>query len=108
MVCEEGLYDKKDIEKNTVILTDEKSLYSSQLVAADFNWISCDKPTEPLRVTAKPRYRAKEAPATAELLPNGEVRIVFDEPQRAITKGQAVVLYDGDTVVGGGTIIKTD
>lgn len=99
---------RKDLEKNTVILTDEKSLYSKELIAADFNWIFCDNPKEPLRVTAKPRYRAKEAPATAYPLENGDVRIVFDEPQRAITMGQAVVLYDGDTVAGGGTIIKTE
>lgn len=99
---------KKDLEKNTVILTDEKSLYSKELVASDFNWISCDKPAEPMRVTAKPRYRAKEASATATLLSDGNVKVVFDEPQRAITKGQAVVLYDGEIVVGGGTIIKAE
>lgn len=99
---------RKDLENNTVILTDEKSLYSKELIATDFNWISCDKPDGILKVTAKPRYRAKEAPATAELLENGDVKIIFDEPQRAITKGQAVVLYDGDIVVGGGTIIKTE
>ncbi|MCQ2470785.1 MAG: tRNA 2-thiouridine(34) synthase MnmA [Clostridia bacterium] len=99
---------RKDLEKNTVILTDEKSLYSTELVANDFNWIAYDKPNEPVSVTAKPRYRAKEAPATAEVLEDGSVKITFDEPQRAITKGQAVVLYDGELVVGGGTIIKTD
>ncbi len=99
---------KKDLEKNTVILTDEKSLYSSELIASDFNWILYDKPEKKIRVTAKPRYRAKEAPATAEVLENGDVKIVFDTPQRAITKGQAVVLYDGDIVVGGGTIIVTE
>lgn len=99
---------KKDMENNTVILTDEKSLYSTKLIASDFNWILYERPEGKIRVTAKPRYRAKEAPATAEVLDNGDVRIVFDSPQRAITKGQAVVLYDGDTVVGGGTIIVTD
>lgn len=99
---------KKDLENNTVILTDEKSLYSTTLIADDFNWISRENPTEPLKVTAKPRYRAKDAPATAYPLENGQVKIVFDAPQRAITVGQAVVIYDGDIVAGGGTIIKTE
>lgn len=98
---------KKDLENNTVILTDEKALYSNELIATDFNWI-IEKPTEPIKVTAKPRYRAKEASATATLLSDGNVKVVFDEPQRAITKGQAVVLYNGDVVVGGGTIIKAE
>lgn len=98
---------KKDLENNTVILTDEKALYSNELIATDFNWI-IEKPTEPIKVTAKPRYRAKEASATVTLLSDGNVKVVFDEPQRAITKGQAVVLYNGDVVVGGGTIIKAE
>lgn len=58
-------------------------------------------------VTAKPRYRSKEAPATARVLEGGKVEIVFHEPQRALTIGQAVVLYDGENVVGGGTITQT-
>lgn len=99
---------RKDLENNTVVLTDEKSLYSSELVASDFNWISCEAPSEPISVTAKPRYRAKEAPAKAEVLKNGDVKIIFDEPQRAVTVGQAVVIYNGDIVVGGGTIIKAE
>lgn len=98
---------KKDLENNTVILTDEKALYSNELIATDFNWI-IEKPTEPIKVTAKPRYRAREASATVTLLSDGNVKVVFDEPQRAITKGQAVVLYNGDVVVGGGTIIKAE
>lgn len=59
---------------------------------------------QPMRVTAKLRYRQKEQPATAVQTDEDTLRIEFDEPQRAVTKGQAVVLYDGDTVVGGGTI----
>ena len=59
-----------------------------------------------MRVTAKTRYRAKEAPATARVLSDGRVELVFDEPQRAITTGQAAVLYDGENVVGGGTIVE--
>lgn len=95
---------RKCMEKNEVVLAPEKELFSTVLTAKDFNWIAYDAPQSPVRVTAKPRYRAKEAPATAEVLADGRVRVVFDEPQRAITAGQAVVLYDGDVVVGGGTI----
>ncbi len=101
---------RKDMENNKVILSPETGLFHRTLTADDFNWISMEQPevgTE-LRVTAKPRYRAKEAPATATMLENGVVQVTFDEPQRALTVGQAVVLYDGDTVVGGGTIRTTE
>ncbi len=96
---------KKDIEKNTVTLVPEAELYTMSCVAADFNWIAFDAPSTPIRVTAKTRYRAKEAPATATVLGDGRVKIDFDFPERAITPGQAVVLYDGDSVVGGGRIL---
>ena len=62
--------------------------------------------SEPKRVTAKIRYRHKEQPAIAWQTPDGILHVKFDEPQRAITKGQAVVMYDGDEVVGGGVINK--
>ena len=96
----------KDPEHNTVTLVPDEKLYSRELTAEDFNWISFEAPLpgEVIRITAKPRYRAQEAPATAVLQQDGRVRIVFDEPQRAITSGQAVVLYYGEDVVGGGTI----
>lgn len=96
----------KDMEKNQVILAPEKELFSAELMAEDFNWIACPPPAAPMAVTAKTRYRAKEAPARAVALPDGRVRVVFDEPVRAITTGQAVVLYQGDLVVGGGTICQ--
>lgn len=99
---------RKDLEKNQVILSEEKELFTREFQAEDFNWISCEPPREPLKVTAKTRYHAKEAPAQAEVLEGGRVRIVFDTPQRAITVGQAVVLYDGENVVGGGTICATE
>ena len=69
------------------------------------NWIAIPALTEPRRVTARTRYHQTEQPATVYPLDNGIVKVVFDEPQRAITRGQAVVLYDGDVVVGGGTIL---
>ena len=96
----------KDLQENTVILAPEKNLYSRELFAGDFNWILYEEPAPgvSIRVTAKPRYRAKEAAAVATVLDDGRVKVVFDEPQRAITQGQAVVLYDGEYVVGGGTI----
>lgn len=91
-------------QENAVVLCGESGLYSKRLVASDFNWIAYDKPKQPIRVTAKTRYRAKEAPATAFVQADGTVELVFDEPQRAVTEGQAVVLYEGDSVAGGGTI----
>ena len=95
----------KDMEKNTVTVGPESELFKTTLIAGDFNWISVPELTAPMRVKAKARYRQVEQPATVYPLENGLVKVVFDEPQRAITRGQAVVLYDGDVVVGGGTIL---
>ena len=95
----------KDMEKNTITVGPESELFKTTLIAGDFNWISVPELTAPMRVKAKARYRQVEQPATAYPLENGLVKVVFDEPQRAITRGQAVVLYDGDVVVGGGTIL---
>ena len=95
----------KDMEKNTVTVGPESELFTTTLVAGDFNWISIPELTAPMRVKAKARYRQPEQPATVRPLPDGKVAVEFDEPQRAITRGQAVVLYDGDIVVGGGTIL---
>ena len=91
---------------NTVVLGDNADLFSSELEADNVNLISVDSLAEPKRVTAKIRYRHKEQPATAWQTPDGILHVKFDEPQRAITKGQAVVMYDGDVVVGGGVINK--
>ena len=95
----------KDMEKNTVTVGPESALFTTTLVAEDFNWISIPALTGPMHIKAKARYRQTEQPATVHPLDNGLVQVVFDEPQRAITRGQAVVLYDGDVVVGGGTIL---
>ncbi len=94
----------KDMQTNTVYLGPNDALFSKELLAEDVNFITIDELTAPLRVTAKARYRAKDVPATIEPAENGKVRVIFDEPQRAITPGQAVVFYDGKYVVGGGII----
>ena len=94
----------KDMENNTVTLGTDADLFRTTLLAKDWNWIPFPNLNEPLRVTAKVRYRHREQPATVYPEKNGDARVVFDEPQRAITPGQAVVLYDNDLVIGGGTI----
>lgn len=102
------LYVKqKDPESNRVILCPEDGLYTKTVLANDFNFISGTPFLKPVRVTAKPRYRAKEAAATAQMTDGGYVKIIFDKAQRAITSGQAIVLYDGDVVLGGGTIVSS-
>ena len=98
-VCE------KDTASNTVTLCLDDELYATELLAEDMNYISIKELKEPLRVNAKIRYKHKEAPATLYPLDDGRVKLVFDEPQRAITKGQAVVMYIENTVVCGGTIL---
>lgn len=98
---------KKDLEKNEVILCDNESLFSRELYASDINLISCEKIDKPMKLKARVRYNQSEQPATVEQLDENTLHIVFDEPQRAISYGQAVVLYDGDYVVGGGTICKS-
>ena len=96
----------KDMLSNTVTVGPNEALFHKELLAEDWFWFPFPALTEPLRVKAKTRSRMIEQPATVYPEENGSARVVFDEPQRAITPGQAVVLYDGDTVVGGGTITK--
>lgn len=97
---------EKDMQANTVSVGPESLLFSRELIADELNWISIPGLTEPIRVWAKTRYHQKEQPAAAYPDADGTIRIVFDEPQRAITEGQAVVMYQGDLVVGGGRIIR--
>ena len=96
---------EKNSKNNTVTLGDSKDLLSKELIADQFNWISIDNLTEPMRICAKTRSTQKEQPATAYPMEDGRVKVVFDDIQRAITTGQSVVLYDGDYVVGGGIIV---
>ena len=94
----------KDMQANTVTVGPESALFATTLLAEDWNWYPFQTLSEPIRVLAKARYRHKAQPATVFPEENGTARVVFDEPQRAMTPGQTVALYDGDTVVGGGTI----
>jgi len=94
-----------DAEANRVIVGDEEDLRARELIADDCNWIGVAGPEQAGHVMAKIRYNMN--PSAATVLPgtqSGQINVRFDEPQRAITPGQAVVLYDGDVVVGGGAI----
>ena len=93
-----------DPVKNTVTLGAESELYRRDARAAEFNWISGETPDAPVRCRVKIRYRQTEQWAWVTPRGDSEAEILFDEPQRAITPGQAAVLYDGDTVLGGGVI----
>ena len=96
----------KDAQHNTVTIGTSERLFAKRLLAGDCNWIAVQALTAPMRVQAKIRYGQKAQPATLFPDENGTV-IEFDKPQRAISPGQATVWYDGDVVVGGGTIIKS-
>jgi tRNA-specific 2-thiouridylase len=91
-------------DKRQVVVGGGDELYSKALIGKRANWIAIDDLREPLRVQAKIRHRHEAADAVVEKLPAGDVRVTFDEPQRAITPGQAVVFYDKDVVVGGAWI----
>ena len=97
---------RKDMQANTVTLGPNDALFSKGLVADNWNWFPFPILTEPLSVTAKIRHSQHEQSATVYPGENGTAKVMFDDPQRAITPGQAVVLYDGDLVIGGGTIRK--
>jgi tRNA-specific 2-thiouridylase len=83
-----------------------EELLGSEFTVARVNWIAFDDPQEPVRAEVRVRYRHTAAAATITPLAEGRARIVFDEPQRAITPGQASVFYRGDEVVGGGWIVR--
>ena len=91
-------------QSNTVVLGRNEDLFSTEADAADFNWISGESPKQAIRCKVKIRYRQAEQWATVTPCGEHDVHISFDDPQRAVTPGQAAVLYDGDIVLGGGTI----
>ena len=96
---------KIDAVLNRVTLGEEGSQYASSLLADDLNFIPFDTLDKPLQVHAKVLYKARPAEAVLTPVEHGRVRVDFAEAQRSITPGQAVVFYDGDLVVGGGTIV---
>lgn len=87
-----------------IVLGEEKALFGREAEVSDFNWVSGRAPERAFRCRAKIRYRQPEQDVTVYPTGKTSVRLVFDTPQRAITPGQAAVLYDGDIVLGGGTI----
>lgn len=91
---------------NTVIIGENGTQYCKGLIADRLNFIAFDCLTEPMRAEVKIRFRAKEQPALITPLDGGKIQIIFDEPQRSITPGQSAVIYDGNTVIGGGRIIE--
>ncbi|MDO4460412.1 MAG: tRNA 2-thiouridine(34) synthase MnmA [Clostridia bacterium] len=95
----------KDPVNNTVTLGDQIDLFKKECLVKDFNWIMYENPPKELRATVKLRYNQKQEYPCTVYPEDGYVRIVMDEPQKAVAAGQAAVVYDGDYVVGGGTII---
>jgi len=94
----------KSVPLNTVTLAPDNALYSKSLDAKDINLIACENLKKPMRVTVRTRYLQTEQSAAAEQTGENSLHIEFDKPQRAVTPGQAVVMYNGDVVIGGGTI----
>ena len=95
-----------DVPHNRVVVGPSEDLLSQELEVAGVNWIADATPSQPVRAKVRVRYRHTEAPATITCLNSHRARVVFDEPQRAITSGQAAVFYDADEVLGGGWIVK--
>lgn len=98
---------EKNAKNNTVVIGDEEHIFHKKVWVNNVNFIPFDTLQEPMKVKAKLRYRHLEQEAVIKPLDNGVVLIEFSEPQRAASIGQAAVFYDGDTVVGGGTIIAS-
>lgn len=95
----------KNADRNTVMLGEDEDLWREDLTAGELNWIAFDALTAPLRCAARTRYHQAETPCTVTPGEEGQAEVRFDAPVRAITPGQAVVFYDGDVVLGGGTIL---
>jgi tRNA-specific 2-thiouridylase len=93
--------------RNQIIVGEADELESIEFVARGVNWIAFDDPREPVRANVKVRYRHEPAPATIYSLADNHAKVVFDQPQRAITPGQATIFYDGDEVLGGGWITRS-
>ncbi len=106
-----GIADKEplyvisiDQENNTIVVGKKEDVYTAELIADNVNLIAIEKLQAALKVEAKVRYQHPPAGATVIPLDENRVRVKFAQPQWAVTPGQAVVFYNGDTVIGGGTI----
>jgi tRNA-specific 2-thiouridylase len=95
-----------DAARNRVIVGEDHELLAREFTAAGVNWVAFAEPREAVRAEVRVRYRHEEAPATIEMIGERRARIRFDEPQRAITPGQATVFYRGEEVLGGGWIVR--
>ena len=95
---------KIDPKTNTITVGDRGDVYGDDLIAGELNWISVDRIDDPTKVKARIRYNSPESEAEILPLSQEKVRVMFNKPQFAITPGQSVVFYNGDTVVGGGII----
>jgi tRNA-specific 2-thiouridylase len=93
-------------ERNAIVVGDKTQTYSDELVADNINWVRGMTPEFPLNIKARVRYRHAEAAAAVTPLDKGSVYVKFSAPQMAVTPGQTVVFYDGDTLIGGGTITR--
>lgn len=93
-----------DAKSNRVMLGDEDELFKDELIAEDINLIAIERLAAPMDVSAKIRYRNPAVPAAIMPYDEGRVKVKFKEPQRAIAKGQSVVFYDNDIIIGGGII----
>jgi Predicted tRNA(5-methylaminomethyl-2-thiouridylate) methyltransferase, contains the PP-loop ATPase domain len=91
-------------KRNAIVVGAKEEIYRDELTASELNWIAIEQLQQPIKVNAKIRYHHKEAEAVVAPLDEDKIRVKFKDPQMAITPGQAIVFYDGDTVVGGGTI----
>jgi tRNA-specific 2-thiouridylase len=96
-----------EAETNRVVVGHDDELLNNEFTAAGVNWVAFDEPAQPVRAEVRVRYRHTAAPATVTAQTGTRAIVKFDEPQRAITPGQATVFYRGDEVVGGGWIVKS-
>ena len=94
-----------DAQNNRLIVGEEEDIFTKTLYANDLNFTVDIDRTKPIKVSAKIRYGAKEGAATLYPEENGKVKVEFEEPQRAITRGPSVVFYIDDVLIGGGKII---
>lgn len=99
----------KDLKRNVLVIGQGKNhpmLYKKKLIASQLTWVSGDMPDPARSYHAKIRYRQTEQPCRLDILSTENISVQFDEPQRSITPGQSVVIYDNDRCLGGGVIIN--